>query len=202
MKHTLKTAFNFFVKLVIARFFGFILSSTILLALSGVVGSVATQLCSAIIFVVICFSAALEQGAKDRNMINIGHCKEDNWLGLKAGLAAAIPEIAMSACLLLTKAGVINEHFPVLFNLYNGSFLPFQQALISPTMTVAENPWFAYILTALTALIGPMCFGFGYRLGLLQIPLSDTLLYTTPEARERHEQRLKERRKKNKRRLF
>ncbi len=202
MKHLLGTAARLFSKLVIARIFGIILSCTILVALNGMVGSLITQLCSAVILMVILFSSAWDLGSKDRNMIQIGQVKEDSWLGLKAGFFATAFDFVMALCLILTKAGVINEYFPVLFTLFNGSFLPFQQALISPTMTVAENSWIGYIIVALTTLIAPICCGFGYRLGLMQIPLSDTLLYTTPEARQRHEQRLKERRSRSGRRLF
>lgn len=202
MKHLFEVALKFFGKLVVARVFGFVLSSTILLALSGTVGSVVTQFFAVMLMVVICFSSAWEVGSKDCNMINTGHGKEDRYLGFKAGLIAAIPELIMAFCLLLTKAGLLFEQFPVIYNLFNGTYLPFQQALLLPTLTVAEQPWLGYLLTALTVLIGPVCFGFGYRLGLMQIPLSDTLLYTTPEARQRHEKRLKERRLKSKRRLF
>ena len=202
MKHFVKVAGNLFAKLIVARIFGFVLSCTIFVALSGKIGSLITQCCGAVLLIVILFSTAWDIGSRDRNMIGIGQIKEDKWLGLKAGLLAATPDIVMSVCLVLTKAGVVNEHFPVLFNLYNGSFLPFQQALISPTMTVAENPWIGYIIVALTAFVAPFCTAFGYRLGLMQIPLSDTLLYTTPQARERHEQRMKERRIRSNRRLF
>ncbi len=202
MKHILSVSVRLFGKLVIARLFGFILSCTILVAVNGMIGSLITQLCSAVLLMVILFSSAWDMGAKDSNLIQIGQVKKDSWLGLKAGLLAAIPEFGMALCLLLTKAGIINEYFPVLFTLFNGSFLPFQQALISPTMTVAENSWIGYIIVALTTLIAPICCGFGYRLGLMQIPLSDTLLYTTPEARQRHELRLKERRSRSGRRLF
>ena len=71
MKHFWKTTGSLFGKMVIAKVFGFILRFTILMALSGEVGSLVTQLCSLMIVVVLMFSAAWELGSKDANMIGI-----------------------------------------------------------------------------------------------------------------------------------
>ncbi len=199
MKHFWKTTGSLFGKMVIARVFGFILSFTILMAVSGAVGSLITQLCSLMIVVVLMFSSAWELGSKDANMISIDKLKHDKWLGLKAGCVACIPDFIAAICLILVKFGLVGESYPVLYGLYNTSFLPFHQSLLPQTMTVLEHNTLGYFLSASTALIGPICAGFGYRLGLYQISLSDTLLYVTPEARKRHEERLKaKKRKKNK----
>lgn len=202
MKHFWKTTGSLFGKMVIAKVFGFILSFTILMALSGEVGSLVTQLCSLMIVVVLMFSAAWELGSKDANMIGIQKLKSDKLLGLKAGLVACIPDIVAAICLILVKYGVIGDSYTVLYGLYNSSFLPFHQALLPQTITVLEHNTIGYFLSACTAFIGPICAGFGYRLGLYQISLSDTLLYVTPEARKRHEERLKARRSKKNNRLF
>lgn len=199
-KHFWKVSGNLFAKLLVAKVFGFILSCTILLALSGMVGSIITQLCAVMLVVVLLFTTAWEFGTKDANMIAIGQLKKDSWLGLKAGLIASLPDIVLSVLLLLTKAGAIGSNFTVVFSLLNSNYLPFQQALLPQTLTVAEHSWIGYILSAATVLIAPLCSGFGYRLGLTQHSLSDTLLYTTPEAKQQHELRLKARR--GKRRFF
>ncbi len=202
MKHFLKLTGSLFAKLLVAKIFGFILSCTILLAFSGMVGSLITQLCSAMLVIVLLFTTAWEAGSKYANMLLIQSKKADPFLGLKAGLLASLPDIIMAVCLVLTKFGVVNSYFTVIFGLFNNNFLPFHQAVLPQTLTVAENPLYGFILSALTVLIAPICAGFGYRLGLLQITLSDTLLYTTPEARERHEMRLKNRKNKLKNRRF
>jgi hypothetical protein len=193
MKHFLKFSGSLFAKLLVARIFGFILSCTILLAISDMVGSILTQCCSAMLVVVLIFSTAWEAGAKDANMLTIQKGKADHFLGLKAGLLATLPDLIMAICLILTKVGMVNSYFTVIFGIYNSNFLPFHQAVLPQTLTVAENPWYGFILSAATVLIAPLCAAFGYRLGLLQLSLSDTLLYTTPAARERHEMRLKKR---------
>ncbi len=202
MKHFWKVTGSLFGKMVIARVFGFILSFTILLAVSGVVGSLITQLCSLMIVVVLMFSSAWEMGSKDANMIGIDKLKSDKWLGLKAGIVACLPDIIASVLLVLVKFGTINDAYTVLYGLYNSSFLPFHQSLLPQTMTVLEHNTIGYFLSASTAVIAPICAAFGYRLGLLQISLSDTLLYITPEARKRHEERLKAKRNKPKRGIF
>lgn len=199
MKHFWKTTGSLFGKMVIARVFGFILSFTILMAVSGSVGSLITQLCSLMIVVVLMFSGAWELGSKDANMISIHKLKLDKLLGFKAGLIACIPDFIAAFCLILVKFGGIRDSYTVLYGLYNASFLPFHQALLPQTMTVLEHSTIGYFLSASTAFIAPICAGFGYRLGLYQISLSDTLLYITPQARKRHEERLKAKRnKKNK----
>ncbi len=202
MKHFWKTTGSLFGKMVIAKVFGFILSFTILMALSGAVGSLITQLCSLMIVVVLMFSSAWEMGSKDANMIQIEKLKCDNWLGIKAGLVACIPDIIAAICLILVKYEIIGDSYSVLYGLYNASFLPFHQSLLPQTMTVLEHNTIGYFLSASTAFIGPVCAGFGYRLGLYQISISDTLLYVTPEARKRHEERIKAKRSKKNNRLF
>lgn len=200
MKHFWKVTGSLFGKLVVARIFGLILSFTILLALSGTIGSVLTQFCAAMLIVVLLFTTAWEQGSKDANMIAIHRLKEDRWLGLKAGLTASLPDLVAAVLLLLSKSGIVNNAFSVLYGIYNASFLPFHQALLPQTLTAAEHSWLGYILSASTVLLAPLCAAFGYRLGLYQLSLSDTLLYTTPESRQRHE--MKRKAKKGKRGLF
>ncbi len=202
MKHFWKTTGSLFGKMLISRVFGFILSFTILMAVSGAVGSLITQLCSLMIVVVLMFSSAWELGSKDANMISINKLNCDKWLGVKAGFVACIPDIIAAICLILVKFGFIGDSYTVLYGLYNTSFLPFHQALLPQTMTVLEHNTIGYFLSASTALIGPVCAGFGYRLGLYQTPISDTLLYVTPEARKRHEERIKAKRSKKNKRLF
>ena len=202
MKHFWKTTGSLFGKMVIARVFGFILSFTILMAVSGMIGSVITQLCSLMIVVVLMFTSAWELGAKDANMVSINKLKCDKLLGLKAGLVACLPDIIASICLILVKFDLIRDSYTVLYGLYNASFLPFHQSLLPQTMTVLEHSTIGYFLSASTALIGPVCAAFGYRLGLYQITLSDTLLYVTPESRKRHQERIKNKRSKRKKGLF
>ena len=202
MKHFWKTTGSLFGKMIIARIFGFILSFTILMAVSGVVGSIITQLCSLMIIIVLMFTSAWELGAKDSNLININNLKCDKFLGLKAGLVACSPDILASVMLIMVKFGYINDAYTVLYGLYNTSFLPFHQALLPQTMTVIEHNTIGFFLSAATALIAPICAAFGYRLGLYQITISDTLLYVTPDARKRHEQKLNAKRNRKNRGIF
>lgn len=202
MKHFWKVTAKLFRNLIVAKVFGFVLSATILLAVSNVIGSVITQICSVLLIVVLMFTTSWEQGSKDANMIEIGRLKTDRNLGLKAGLVASLFELIAAVCLLLTKAGIVGEAYTRFFGIYNSNFVPIHQALLPNTLTVAEHGWGGYIVAALTVLIAPLCATFGYRLGLHQISISDTLLYTTPEARERHETRLKERHMKRGKRKF
>ena len=202
MKHFWKTTISLFAKMIISRVFGFILSFTIMLAVSGVVGSLITQFCSLMIVVVLMFSGAWEIGSKDANLISINKLKCDKWLGLKAGFIACIPDIVASIILVLIKFGFWNDAYTVLYGIYNASFMPFHQSLLPTTMTAFEHNTVGYFLSASTAFIAPVCAAFGYRLGLYQMSLSDTLLYITPESRKRHEERIKAKRSRQKRRLF
>ncbi len=202
MKHFWKTTLSLFAKMVISRVFGFILSFTIMLAVSGVVGSLITQLCSLMIVIVLMFSSAWEMGSKDANLIHINKLKCDKWLGLKAGLIACLPDIVASVILVLIKFGFWNDAYTVLYGIYNATFMPFHQSLLPTTMTALEHSTWGYVVSASTALIAPVCAAFGYRLGLYQISLSETLLYVTPESRKRHEERVKAKRNRQKRRLF
>lgn len=196
MKHFWKLTGSLFGKILISRVFGFVLTATIFLAVEGKFGSIITQVISVLIMVIMMFSTAQEHGARDANMINTGNLKGNRWLGFTTGLVASSLDIIAAICLLLTKAGVVGYGFSVLFGLYNCNYLPFHQALVSPTLTVGEISWGAYIVTALTVLIAPLCAGLGYRLGLTQLTLSDTLLYTTPESRKKHALRQQNRKKK------
>ncbi len=196
IKHLFKTALSLFGKLLIAKFFAFVLSVTLLMALSGLIGSILTQFCAFMLVVVLLYSSAWEIGDKDANMASIGRRKRDALLGLKAGLIAAVPDLALGIMLLLSKGGAISERFSVLYSLLNCNYLPLQQALLPPTLTAAEQSWAGYVIMALTALIAPMCAAFGYALGLNRTSISEILFYHTPESRARHEERLKARRQK------
>ncbi len=197
-----KTTGKFFGKLVITKVFGLVLSLTIFMALHGQVGSIITQACSLLILIVIFFSSAWDLGAKDANLCSVHSEKPDPLFGFKTSLAASVPDLCMGACLLLTKLRIIAPSFGVLYGIFNSVYMPFHQAVLPQTLTVAEHNWIGYIASALTVLIAPICAGFGYRLGLTQISLGDTLLYTTPEARKRHEEKLRERKGKKRSRLF
>ena len=201
MKHFWKTTGSLFAKMVISRVFGFILTFTIMLAISGVVGSLLTQFCALMIVVVLMFSSAWEIGSKDANMIHIDKLKEDKWLGLKAGLVACIPDILASIVLVAIKFGFWGDAYTVLYGFYNSTFITFHQSLLPTTLTSLEHNMLGYFLSAATSLIAPICAAFGYRLGLYQISLSDTLLYVTPEARKRHEERIRAK-KSRKRGIF
>ena len=52
---------------------------------------------------------------------------------MKAGLIAAVPDLALGVLLLLSKGGAISERFSVLYSLLNCNYLPLQQALLPPT---------------------------------------------------------------------
>ena len=106
IKHLFKTALSLFGKLLIAKFFAFVLSVTLLMALSGLIGSILTQFCAFMLVVVLLYSSAWEIGDKDANMASIGRLKRDALLGLKAGLIAAVPDLALGVLLLLSKGDV------------------------------------------------------------------------------------------------
>ena len=203
MKQFWELTAKLFRNLVVAKVFGFILSATIFVALSGKVGSVLTQVFSILLIVVLMFTTAWEQGSKNTNRIAIGQMKKIRFLGLYGALASSVFEFAAAVALLLAKAGIVGEAYTRFFGIYNSCYVPFHQAVLPNTLTVLEHGWYGYILSASTVLIAPVCAIFGYWLGSMQISISDTLLYTTPEARERHEQRLKERHiKRGRKRLF
>lgn len=197
--HFLKTTLSTFGKLLVAKVFGFILSCTILMALSGLVGSLITQICSVIMMVVLMFSSAWDIGMKDANRASIGEIQYDRWLGLKVSLLVCAPDFIFATMLILTKFGVVGEAFPVLFGILNSNYLPFHQAVLTPTLTVAEHALGSYILSAATVLIAPFCVTVGYYMGICGVSLGDSLLYNTPEAKERHAQRLKKRRNRKNR---
>ncbi len=203
MKHFWKLTFKMFRNLLVAKVFGFVLSATIMVALDGMIGSLITQICAFLILVVVMFTSAWEQGSKDGNMISINKLKNDRLLGFKAAMVASVFEFAAAICLILSKFDIVTETFTRFYGIFNSTFVPLHQALLPNTLTAAEHSLVGYVIAALTVLIAPICAGFGYRLGLYQVNISDTLLYTTPEARKRHEQRLKEKHsKRSKRKMF
>lgn len=192
MKHFWKLTFKMFRNLLVAKVFGFVLSATIMVALDGMIGSLVTQICSFLILVVMMFSASWEQGSKDGNMVQLDKLNEDRWLGFKATLTASFFEIIAAVCLILSKLDFISESFTRFYGIFNSCFVAIHQALLPNTLTVSEHDWIGYIIAAATVLIAPLCAGFGYRLGLYQVNISDTLFYTTPESRKQHEDRLKD----------
>ncbi len=202
VKHFWKATGKIFRNLVVAKVFGFVLSATILLALSDVIGSVITQIFSVLLVVVLLFTTAWEQGSKDANLIAIGQMDKKPWFGVTTALVASSVEFVAAILLLLTKAGVVGEAYTRFYGIFNSNYVAFHQALLPNTLTVAEHDWGNYFLVASTVLIAPLCAFFGYQMGRLQVSIADTLLYTTPEARKRHEQKMKNKYGSRKHRRF
>ena len=70
------------------------------------------------------------QGDRDRNSVQFGHMQEDKRRGLKVGLLAAIPSVAVYLFLLLSRLGLFWDKYIQLFQILNASFAPAVNAVM------------------------------------------------------------------------
>lgn len=195
-------AVSVYVKNLVVKLFCFLLFFTFYMALGGKVGSIITQVLDLIILIVLIFSNAWETGGSDSNRVMTGVMKEDVYRGFKAGLLAAIPDFLTVLLLFAAKLEMLPRVYISVFGLLNAPFYPFHLTILPQTLTSAEQSMLACVISGATILLIPIITGFAYILGYYEYSILDNILYTTPEAKEKHKQKLIKRKLKKERRLY
>lgn len=190
---TLKLALSFFGKLIVCKIFAGLLNVVLLVALGGNVGVVVTQILGFAILVAIMYSTSWQKGF---SQINMPGFKRDKFRGLKAGLIASILEFAAAILLIVIKIKNLPNVFISVVGIFNTPFLPFHLTILPSTLTVNELSIWLFIASASTVLVMPIIVSFGYYMGISEISIADTLIYTTPEARAKRKERAHKRREK------
>lgn len=177
---------SLFGKYLAIKILSLLLDFTLMVALSGRLGMILTQACDFVLLVALVYSSAWKRGDLDINRVQSGTIAEDRFRGLKAGLIAAIPDFAAAVCLLLAKAGVVARIFTSFYGLIEAQFMPFYLGILPQTLTVAEQPVWAYVTACALALVAPVVAGFGYYIGYRGISIYEDLMYATPEQKSLH----------------
>lgn len=195
-------ALKLFAKNLVSKLFCFLLFFTFFMAVRGKAGTVITQIFDLIILAVIIFSTSFEVGNKDRNRTLSGALNEDLNRGFKAGFLAAVPDFLTIILLVLAKTEVLPRVYTAVYGILNAPFYPFLLTLMPQTLTGAEQSIFAVFAVALTSLIMPLIAGFSYRLGYYDYSIIDKIIYRTPESREKHKQKLIDKKARRERKLW
>ena len=129
------------------------------------------------------------QGDRDRNSVQFGHMQEDKRRGLKVGLLAAIPSVAVYLFLLLSRLGLFWDKYIQLFQILNASFAPAVNAVMGAQghaiLVTADVGWGWILLLAFTVVVLPLvCWG-SYALGYRQYSISEHLIYHTKQKKRR-----------------
>ena len=201
-KSILKFSLSIYLKNLTSKLFCILLFFTFFMALGGKAGTIITQILNLIILVVLIFSNAWELGNGDGNRVEIGAMKEDVFRGFKAGFIAMIPDLIPVILLVLSAFEILPRVYISVAGILNAPFYPFYLTILPQTLTAAEQSVISYLAASLTVLIVPIVSGFGYILGYYEFSILDKIIYTNPEAKARHKQRVLNRRKKKERRFM
>ena len=147
--------------------------------IKGAVGACIAQLFGLGIILVLPFMSIYKIGDSDYNKVQFNRIKDDPFKGLKIGLISYSPFILASVLIVLAKLGVISDAYLPFYRLINAPFMPFVQALMPTTLTLAEMSLFNVIIAALTSVLPPLALGLGYRQGLRRLDVAD--VFVTPK---------------------
>ncbi len=141
--------------------------------IKGAVGACIAQLFGLGIILVLPFMSVYKIGDTDYNKVQFNRIKNDPFKYIKIGFISYSPFIAASVLIVLAKLGVISDAYLPFYRLINAPFMPFIQALMPTTLTLAEISLVNVIIAALTSVLPPIALGLGYRQGLRRLNIAD-----------------------------
>jgi|GEM_PF-2625145 len=169
----LKTAGRFLLASVMCM----IVSMSLLTMLDGFLGRFLGQVINLIIVISLSYVPMWNEANNDVNKINYERMRRDDFLGLKYGIIAAIPGIAVYLMLLLSVFGITGEGYFSLYRFLNPIFLPLNISIMSPNLTMNEIGILPVLYAGFEMLLPIVICGFAYALGLRRYSLSERFIY-------------------------
>ena len=146
-----------------------------------VVKDVISQAMMFALFVFFLYKPVSEIGGKDRTNVDYSGAKQDLWHGVKIGLLATVPSLALY--LVLIYAYVNNINLLQIEYYGNYIFMPILQNITGGVKTLSEMPVWSFAALFFTRLVLPAVCGVLYILGFKKIILHDKFMYKKADRR-------------------
>ena len=138
---------------------------------------VITAVCSLIILWSMLYSLLWKRGDSDNNLATFGHIERERNKGLKIGLLADVPFLALYLVLWADKLLGFSVAYSGIFKIANYYLFPFVDLCYKGAESSAGIPVLGMLLLALTLVPIPLVAHIGYYCGNNEISLGDKFIY-------------------------
>ena len=150
---------------------------------SRVIVSVISSVFTWSIFALFPYNIMWNKGNRDENLVNIGRIDMDIAFGLKAGIVASIPSVALYCLLVLGKFGAFPSVILQWHRLINSPFIPYIDAVEMGVKMATQLSVGSLLAVGATLLFVPFVCWLGYYLGYRQISIRERLIYKKNNAK-------------------
>lgn len=143
-----------------------------------------SQLCCFMLLASFIYPKLWEMGTKDSNLVHFKHKNEDVFKGLKAGLAAVVPSVAVLLFLAVTSGGISSKFPIVIYKFANSSFYTFIHLIVGKATVFGELSFVSFILLFIISAIVPLISFIAYYLGYKNISVGEKFIYKKNKANQ------------------